>query len=115
VEAVISLEGVHFDFDKSTLRPEAIVILDKAAGLLKTQAKVVVEVAGHTDSVGADQYNMGLSIRRAAAVREFMISDGVAPSMIRVSGEGETNPVASNATAAGRAENRRVDIHVGSR
>ena len=65
VEAVISLEGVHFDFDKATLRPEAIAILDKAVGLLKTQASVVVEVAGHTDSVGSEEYNQGLSERRA--------------------------------------------------
>ena len=72
-----------------------------------------IDVIGHTDSDGSEEYNMGLSIRRAESVREYMVSEGVDASNIDVSGEGESNPIASNATKEGRAENRRVDIHVG--
>jgi len=112
VEAVISLEGVHFDFDKATLRPEAIVILDKAVGLLKSQQRVVVEVAGHTDSVGSEQYNMGLSDRRANSVKDYLISQGITATRLTARGYGESQPVASNDTDAGRALNRRVELIV---
>jgi iron complex outermembrane receptor protein len=115
VEAVISLEGVHFDFDKATLRPDAIAILDKAVGLLKTQAKVVVEVAGHTDSVGSEEYNQGLSERRANAVRDYLESQGITATRLTARGYGEAQPVASNDTDEGRAQNRRVELIVLSR
>ncbi len=112
VEAVISLEGVHFDFDKATLRPDAIVILDKAVGLLKTQERVVVEVAGHTDSVGSEEYNVGLSDRRANSVKDYLISQGITATRLTARGYGEAQPVASNDTDAGRAQNRRVELIV---
>lgn len=112
VEAVISLEGVHFDFDKATLRPEAIVILNEAAGLLKTNERVVVEVAGHTDSVGSEQYNQGLSERRANAVRDYLQSQGVNATRLSARGYGELQPVASNDTDEGRQANRRVELIV---
>ena len=115
VEAVISLEGVHFDFDKATLRPEAIAILDKAVGLLKTQASVVVEVAGHTDSVGSEEYNQGLSERRAIAVKDYLESQGITATRLSARGYGEAQPVASNDTDEGRAQNRRVELIVLSR
>ena len=115
VEAVISLEGVHFDFDQATLRPEAIAILDKAAGLLETQASVVVEVAGHTDSVGSEAYNQGLSERRAEAVKDYLESQGITATRLTARGYGEAQPVASNDTEAGRAQNRRVELIVLSR
>jgi outer membrane protein OmpA-like peptidoglycan-associated protein len=115
VEAVISLEGVHFDFDKATLRPEAIVILDKAVALLKTQERVVVEVAGHTDSVGSEEYNQGLSERRAIAVKDYLESQGITATRLTARGYGEAQPVASNDTDAGRALNRRVELIVLSR
>ena len=115
VEAVISLEGVHFDFDKATLRPEAIVILDKAVGLLKTQASVVVEVAGHTDSKGSEEYNQGLSERRANAVKDYLESQGITATRLSARGYGEAQPVASNDTDEGRAQNRRVELIVLSR
>jgi len=110
VESVISLEGVHFDFDKATLRPEAIVILNNAAGLLTTQERVVVEVAGHTDSVGSEPYNQGLSERRANAVRDYLVSKGIKASRLSARGYGEVQPVASNDTDAGRQANRRVEL-----
>ena len=112
VEAVISLEGVHFDFDKATLRPEAIVILNQAVGLLKTQNRVVVEIAGHTDSVGSEQYNQALSERRAIAVKDYLESQGISATRLTARGYGEAQPVASNDTEEGRAQNRRVELIV---
>jgi len=112
VEAVIELQGVHFDFDKSTLRPEAKVILDEAAALLNKHERVVVEVAGHTDSTGSDAYNQGLSERRANAVRDYLVEKGVRASRLTAKGYGESMPVASNDTKEGRAENRRVELIV---
>ena len=112
VEAVIELQGVHFDFDKSTLRPEAKVILNQAASLLEQHERVVVEVAGHTDSVGSDQYNQGLSERRANAVRDYLVEQGIRASRLTAVGHGESRPVATNDTAEGRQENRRVELVV---
>lgn len=112
VEAVIELRGVHFDFDKSTLRPEAKVILNEAAALLEQHERVVVEVAGHTDSVGTDQYNQGLSERRANAVRDYLVEKGIRASRLTAVGYGESRPVATNDTAEGRQENRRVELVV---
>lgn len=112
VEAVIELQGVHFDFDKATLRPEAKVILNEAAALLEQHERVVVEVAGHTDSVGTDQYNQGLSERRAIAVRDYLIEQGVRASRLTAVGYGESRPVATNDTDEGRQQNRRVELVV---
>jgi OOP family OmpA-OmpF porin len=110
VEAVIELKGVHFDFDKATLRPDAIAILNEAAALLSTHERVVVEVAGHTDSVGSDQYNQGLSERRANSVRDYLVSKGITASRMTARGYGEARPVTSNDTKDGRQENRRVEL-----
>jgi len=115
VEAVISLEGVHFGFNEATLTPEAMAILDKAAGLLDKQEKVVVEVAGHTDSVGSAEYNQKLSERRAIAVKDYLESKGIKATRLTAMGYGEAQPVASNDTDAGRAQNRRVELIVLSR
>jgi OOP family OmpA-OmpF porin len=112
VEAVIELEGVHFDFDKATLKPEAMAILDEAAALLNKNERVVVEVAGHTDSIGSDAYNQGLSERRAKSVQDYLVSKGVKAQRLTAKGYGESMPVASNDTEAGRAENRRVELIV---
>lgn len=112
VEAVIELEGVHFDFDKATIRPEGKVVLNEAAALLSTHERVVVEVAGHTDSVGTDAYNQGLSERRANAVKDYLTAQGVTASRLTARGYGESRPVASNDTDEGRAENRRVELVV---
>mgnify|MGYP000662237453 CR=1 FL=1 len=110
VEAVIELEGVYFDFDKATIKPEGIVVLNEAAALLQKHERVVVEVAGHTDSVGTDAYNQKLSERRANAVRDYLSSKGVKASRLTARGYGESRPVASNDTKEGRAENRRVEL-----
>jgi OOP family OmpA-OmpF porin len=112
VEAVIELEGIHFEFDKATLKPEAMTVLDQAAALLKKHERVVVEVAGHTDSIGSEEYNQGLSERRATAVKDYLNSKGVRASRLTSRGYGESRPVASNDTDEGRAENRRVELIV---
>ena len=72
-----------------------------------------INIIGHTDSDGSEEYNQALSVRRAESVKDYLVSEDVNASIIDVSGEGESNPVASNATKEGRAQNRRVDIHVG--
>jgi outer membrane protein OmpA-like peptidoglycan-associated protein len=104
-----------FDHDKSVLKEEGKTALHALDESIKARSASIVDidVIGHTDSDGTEEYNMALSIRRAEAVRDYMVSEGVNAAIIDVSGEGESNPVVSNATQEGRAENRRVDIHVG--
>ena len=104
-----------FDHDRSNLKDEGKAALHAMGDSIKARGASVVDidVIGHTDSDGTEEYNMGLSIRRAESVRDYLVDEGVDAAIIDVSGEGESNPVASNATREGRAENRRVDIHVG--
>ena len=104
-----------FDHDKSALKPEGKAALHELGDEIKAKGGRVVDidVIGHTDSDGTEEYNQALSERRAQSVKDYLVSEGVDASIIDVSGEGEFNPIASNATREGRAENRRVDIHVG--
>jgi len=108
----IVLRSVHFDFDKATLKPEAKPILDEAVQVLKQEGSVDIVVEGHTDSIGTEQYNLRLSRRRADTVRRYLVDHGIAASRITAEGFGESKPVASNDTADGRAQNRRVELHV---
>ena len=108
----IVLRSVHFDFDKATLKADAKPILDEAIQVLKQEGSVDIVVEGHTDSVGTDQYNQALSRRRAETVRSYLVDHGIARSRITADGMGESKPVASNDTADGRAQNRRVELHV---
>jgi len=111
VKKKIVLRAVHFDFDKSNIRRDAIPVLDEAVNVLKQEpASVSVICAGYTDSIGSDRYNMKLSMRRADAVKKYLVSKGIPASRIKVEGFGESNPVASNATAEGRAQNRRTEL-----
>jgi outer membrane protein OmpA-like peptidoglycan-associated protein len=112
VKKKIVLRSVHFDFDKSDIRADARPILDEAVQILKEEGTVAVIVAGHTDSVGTDAYNMRLSARRAGAVRDYLVKNGVAADRIKAEGFGESKPVASNDTDDGRQQNRRVELHV---
>jgi outer membrane protein OmpA-like peptidoglycan-associated protein len=104
------LEGVQFDHDKATLRPEAFPILDKTVEGMKDWGNVKIEVAGHTDSRGRDKYNLNLSQRRAETVRDYLISKGVAADRLTAKGYGESNPIADNKTEEGRFKNRRVEL-----
>jgi outer membrane protein OmpA-like peptidoglycan-associated protein len=113
VRKVVVLPGVHFDLDQATLKPEAQRVLrDEVVTLMKQESDLTVRVEGHTDSQGSETYNQGLSERRALSVKEFLVSSGIASSRIVADGYGETQPVASNDTAEGRARNRRVEIKV---
>lgn len=107
---VLVLEGVNFDNDSAELRPESFAILDAAAATLKEWGEVKVEVAGHTDSVNTDAYNLALSQRRADTVRDYLIGRGIAADRLTAKGYGESSPVAEDDTAEGRFKNRRVEL-----
>lgn len=105
------LEGVNFNYDKSTLRPEDIAIIDQNAADLKEWGDIDVEVSGHTDSRGSDEYNMSLSLRRAEAVRDYLITKGISADRLTAKGAGESEPIADNNTDEGRFKNRRVELN----
>ncbi len=109
---VVRLNNVFFDFDKSNLRDESFVELDRVVNLLKENPAIEIEISAHTDSKGSDDYNMKLSDNRAKSVREYIVSKGVAPERIISQGYGETMPVASNDTDEGRQINRRVEFKI---
>lgn len=104
------LEGVNFDFDKSAIRQEDLDNIDKDVASLESWGNVNIEVAGHTDSRGSDEYNMKLSQRRVDAVRHYLVSKGIAADRLFAKGYGESQPVADNATDEGRFKNRRVEL-----
>jgi OOP family OmpA-OmpF porin len=104
------LEGVNFDNDKATLRPESSAILDKAAAALKEWGDVKVEVAGYTDDRSTDEHNLKLSQNRAETVRSYLISNGVDANRLTAKGYGESQPIADNNTEEGRFKNRRVEL-----
>src|SRR5262245_27197046 len=108
----IVLRGVNFDFDKYNIRPDAVPILEQACSILKQESSINVSCQGHTDSIGTEAYNQRLSERRANAVRQWLIKCGISPSRLSAKGFGEANPVASNATPEGRAQNRRTELVV---
>ena len=101
-----------FDFDKSELKPEGKKALDELIGKIKSVDLQFAIAVGHTDSVGSEAYNLALSTRRAESVKSYMVSQGLPANKITTVGKGESQPVASNDTAQGRAKNRRVDIEV---
>jgi len=106
----IVLRGVNFEFDKSNIDAASAGVLDVAAEQLSGCPNVAVRVDGHTDSIGTDAYNQGLSERRANAVMGHLVDRGVSASRLTATGYGEGNPIASNDTAEGRALNRRVEL-----
>jgi OmpA-OmpF porin, OOP family len=106
------LEGINFAFDKAVILTSSWVVLDDAELFLKNNPKTVVEIGGHTDSVGKAAYNQKLSERRADAVRQYLISKGVPASQMTSRGYGASKPIADNATDAGRAKNRRIEFTI---
>src|SRR5450755_2782834 len=115
-EKVTMAANAHFDFDKAVLKPEGRAKLDDLVGKLKAVNLEVVIVIGHTDSIGSDAYNKKLSLRRAGAVKAYLVSKGIEANRIHTEGKGESQPIADNKTREGRAKNRRVEIEVvGSR
>lgn len=102
--------GILFDVDKTDLKSAARSNLDKLAASLQNNPQTNITIIGHTDTTGTSEHNMDLSIRRAQAVKSYLTADNVSGSRLTTMGKGSTEPIASNATASGRAQNRRVEI-----
>jgi OOP family OmpA-OmpF porin len=105
------LRGVNFETGKSALTPDSYAALDQVAGSLVANPGIRIEIAGYTDNVGTVASNITLSQGRAAAVRAYLARKGVSPSRMLARGYGARGAIASNATASGRAQNRRVELH----
>lgn len=112
IGAVVRLNNVFFDFDKSDLRPESFVELDRVVKLLNENPAIKIEMSAHTDSKGSDDYNFRLSDDRARSVSAYIFSKGISPDRIISKGYGETKPVATNETDEGRQLNRRVEFTI---
>jgi len=106
----IVLKGVNFETASAKLKPESIAVLDSAVANIRKCNCGKVEIRGYTDSVGKAAYNLKLSERRAIAVKDYLVAHGIPADLLGAEGFGEANPIASNDTAAGRAENRRVTV-----
>lgn len=109
-EGKVDLYGIYFDTDKAVLKAESEGTLQQVLGLLKAKPALRLGIGGHTDSQSSDAYNLDLSKRRAQAVLKWLTDRGIAPARLQATGHGESQPVADNATEAGRALNRRVEI-----
>jgi OOP family OmpA-OmpF porin len=107
---VIILKGVNFANNSARLTSDSLPVLDAAAETLSKRANVSTEIAGYTDDRGSEEHNHVLSQRRADAVKDYLVSKGVAPSQLSSRGYGEESPIANNKTASGRAANRRVEM-----
>ena len=110
VKQKVVLRGGHFDFIKSKIRPGDAAVLDEAVSTLKANPNVTVNVNGYCDAIGGEEYNLKLSDRRADAVEDYLEKAGIPASQLIPHGYGKTNFVASNDTAEGRAQNRRVEL-----
>ncbi|MDB5763288.1 MAG: OmpA family protein [Herminiimonas sp.] len=111
-EKVTFAADAFFDFDKAVLKPDGKAKLDDLTSKLQGMNLEVIIAVGHTDAIGSDAYNQKLSVRRAEAVKAYLVSKGIETSRVYTEGKGEKQPVADNKTAAGRAKNRRVEIEV---
>jgi outer membrane protein OmpA-like peptidoglycan-associated protein len=109
---IVNINDVLFDFDRYTLKPGAREKLAKVSGILLAYPGLKIHLEGHTDSIGTDEYNQRLSEQRADAVRDYLLQQGVPPTNLTAVGLGKADPVASNDTAAGREQNRRVEMVV---
>lgn len=107
---LMRFDDVLFDFDRSTLRPEAEGILAPVLAMLQAEPDARIDIEGHTDWMGSDAYNQALSQRRAQAVVDWLVSRGIARERLNAIGKGEGEPLASNRTAEGRQLNRRVEV-----
>lgn len=110
--AAIILKNVFFDFDKSTLKPESSIELNQLVKLLKDNPKLKVEISGHTDNVGTEEYNMKLSQNRAEEVKNYLVKQGISDTRIQAKGYGKTQPIADNSTEEGKAKNRRTEFKI---
>jgi len=108
----VILRGVNFETNKTTLTEDSRDILEIAYNALVANPDVQVEISGHTDSVGSDAYNQALSLRRAQAVRNWLVQRGIAGNRLKTVGKGEKEPISDNSTREGRTENRRIEFYV---
>lgn len=102
--------GILFDSDKADIKPDAQTNLQNLAVSLQNNPNTNVMIIGHTDNSGAADHNLDLSLKRAAAVKSYIVSSNVDPSRLSIQGKGETEPVADNGTVEGRTQNRRVEV-----
>jgi OmpA-OmpF porin, OOP family len=112
VGLTVRLKNIYFDFDKTTLKKESFVELNKVVDFLKQNPHVEIEISGHTDSKGSDDYNLNLSQGRSQAVVDYIISQGIEDFRLTAQGYGETKPIDTNDSEDGRANNRRVEFTV---
>lgn len=112
VVASVQLDGIFFAFNKYDLNAESRAFLDSMYPNLESRGFPMVEIAGYTDSIGSYDYNMRLSEKRAQAVLDYLVSTGVPADRLSAKGFGPDDPIASNDTDAGRAQNRRVELHI---
>jgi outer membrane protein OmpA-like peptidoglycan-associated protein len=108
----VVLKGVNFEFNKATLTNESETILTMAYNALVANPDVQIEISGHTDNVGSQQYNQVLSLKRAQAVKNWLVKKGIASNRMKTVGRGQNEPMSSNETDEGRAENRRIEFYV---
>ena len=109
---IMEMPDVLFDFNKYTLKPSAREKLAKVSGILLAYPDLKVQIEGHTDSIGSEEYNQKLSEQRAGSVKDYLVSQNVQDSNVSAEGFGKSAPIADNSTSAGRAKNRRVDLVV---
>ncbi|MCE7863706.1 MAG: hypothetical protein DYG99_09210 [Bacteroidetes bacterium CHB5] len=112
VGLTVRLKNIYFDYDKTTLKPESFVELNKVVDFLKQNPTVSIEIAGHTDSRGSDTYNQNLSQGRSQAVVDYLVSQGIESFRLEAHGYGESRPIDTNNTEEGMANNRRVEFTV---
>ena len=111
MEETVFIESIHFDFDSAAIKAISKAVLDaRAVPVLRNNPDVRVRIEGHTDSVGPERYNQSLSLRRAEAVRGYLMSQGIDEIRLTIAGYGESAPIDSNDNRAGRANNRRVEF-----
>ena len=106
----VVLRGIHFDFNKSAIRPGDAAVLDEDVARLKASPNLAIYVNGYCDAIGSEEYNLKLSDRRADAVVKYLVKAGISESQLIPHGYGKTNFVSTNDTAEGRAQNRRVEL-----
>ena len=109
---IVTLSRIYFEYDRSDFMPRALIQLDQLLAFLHKYPTMHIEIIGHTDNMGTDEYNQQLSMRRSAAVLQWLVSKGIKRELLRSSGFGSTQPISTTATSEGRAMNRRVEIKV---
>jgi len=112
LKGTVDLYGIHFNSGKDQFKPSSLSTLQAVREVIKGAPNKVFEISGHTDSDGSDDYNQNLSERRAKTVIKWLVDHGVKPDQLKAKGYGESNPVVSNNSEAGKALNRRVQLKV---